>query len=338
MAKPSRTLRYKVLMVVVLLVIVAWSVLWFTAAAVVDRHAEKAQHSVRDQGAIAECINRSVTGFPFRIEVRCDHGSRVGGQMATLTIDGLTAAALIYNPSRLIVEARSPVVLSQLGHDDVVARWGLAHASARLDLSDRALDRFDAEIQNGAIEFAPDQPIDFTELDVNARRNPSDQTSMDIAVRLSDVRPLPGALPASLNVRGTLHDGAALLSADPNAALRALARKGLTVTLDSATVESGPMLVSLTGEMTLSANGTMNGALEVALAGYGDELPYLSDLAPSTAETVQTLLGNLLAFAPEKTVGGRTAKTIALTVKDGQVSAGLIPLFKIPPVGLPRFG
>ncbi|MEO1103017.1 MAG: DUF2125 domain-containing protein, partial [Pseudomonadota bacterium] len=189
MAKGSRTLRYKVMMAGVLCLVIAWSVLWFVAATIVDRHAEKAEHMALTAGAMADCVNRHVGGFPFRIEVRCGPGSRVGTVDAKVQLDGMTAAALIYQPSRVIVEVQGPAVVSTNGLANIVADWDLAHASARLDISDAAMSRLDVEVVDGTVTLGDGAPLSFEELDVNIRRNPTNEADLDLSLRALSVAP-----------------------------------------------------------------------------------------------------------------------------------------------------
>lgn len=331
----SRTLRYKVLMAIALLVVIAWSVMWFVAATVVDRHADKFQHAALEHGAIAHCQNRSISGFPFRIEVRCASGSRLGNADVAATVDGLTAAALVYRPSQVIVEAKSPATVAMDGLGEARADWSLAHASARIDLGRAALRRFDAEVVDGTLSVGRFGPLAFEELDINGRENPVLTQDLDLAVRAVALRPGPGMDPASIAVRGTISDGAGALAGDPIPMLRALLTTGLTVTIDDATFASGAMRVGATGALTLRPDGFLDGAIELAVAGYDDGMPYVEVVAPKAAEAVIPLITNVLNFAPSVDLGGQPAKQITLNISRGRVSAGIIPLFVIPPVILP---
>ena len=335
MTTTRRTLRYKVLMVVMLVVVVAWCVLWFTAATVVDRHAEKAEKIVRRHGALAECVNRSIRGFPFSLELRCDSGSRVGNHSATLTLDGLVAAALIYQPSRLIVEVRGPVTLSAPNVPSLVADWTLAHASTRLDLAERAMSRFDVEIKEGEISAGARPLASFHELDLNTRRHPTEVDDLDVAVHFDGLAPLPGMEPVDLKVQGILKDGAALLSTGAEPRMKEYAADGMTFDVQSMLLTSGELLVEARGALTLGANGRLNGDLDVAFAGYQSDLPYLDAVSAQASETVSRLLTNVLAFAKTTTVEGRDAKSLAVTIKNGRVSAGIVPLFTIPAIRMP---
>ncbi|MEM6761342.1 MAG: DUF2125 domain-containing protein [Pseudomonadota bacterium] len=328
--KRSRTLRYKILLVGVLLVVVAWSVLWFTAATVVDRQAEKAQHAAMEAGSLAHCQNRSVTGFPFRIEVRCDRGTRLGNNNAELTLGGFVGAALIYRPSRVIAEVQGPATFSANNMDVVNANWELAHASARLNLGGPMVDRFDLEVLGGDFTAGALQPVRFGDFDLNTRRSPAAPQDLDVAVRLTDLRPMPGTEPATLSIRGTLEDAAPVLAGHADTVFAHFLNQGLTFAIDALTFESGDMQVAAAGTVDLGANGYLNGTVDVAIAGFKDRLPYISIVSPETEATVTTLFKNVLMFAPDTSIGERSAKRLTLTITDGRVSAGIVPLFAIP--------
>jgi len=334
MTKRSRTLRYKVLMIGLLVAVVGWTVFWFMVATVVDRQAEKAEAAARGAGAIAECLDRSVKGFPFRIEVRCASGSRAGNTEASVTVNGLTAAALIYKPSRLIFETQGPATLSARGMPEIAADWDLAHASARIDIPGEALDRFDLEVKEGWVTVGAAPPTPFAELDVNVRRSPAAANALDVAISLANVAAMPGEPPVSLILRGTLSDGAPLLTGDPAATIRALATNGLTFTVDTLALSTEETALAADGTLTLDASGILNGTVDLALAGDGGDLPLMGMVDPEARATISKVLGNVLAFAPPTKIGDKAAKSLPLTVRNSRVSAGIVPLFTIPPVAV----
>lgn len=332
MAKRSRTLRYKVLMIGVLVVVVGWTVGWFMIATVVDRHAENAAQQARQSGAVMDCVDRSVTGFPFRIEVRCGKGSRIGNADGMVTVNSLTAAALIYKPSRLIMEARSPATVRAKGMPPFAASWTLAHASARLDLEKQALERFDVEVKAGALTVGDGEPVPFQALHINMRESPGDDGGLDVALRLEDVLPPGVEAPISLVLRGQVENGAALLSA-PDTVLDMLARDGLAILIETASIENADNAVAASGMLTLDANGLLNGSIDLAVAG--GELPLLEAFAtPQTRQTVSAVISNILSFAPATTIGDKNARKLTLSVRDNKVSAGIIPLVELPRIDL----
>src|SRR4051794_41986501 len=51
---------------------VAWTAFWFFAASQVDASADAWRAQEAKSGRVYDCARRSVAGFPFRLEVRCD--------------------------------------------------------------------------------------------------------------------------------------------------------------------------------------------------------------------------------------------------------------------------
>src|SRR4030088_3439027 len=76
--------------VLVLVAAAAWSAFWFYAASQVDQNVDAWRAREAASGRIYDCAKRSVAGFPFRLEVRCDGASvsllsQTAAQAATRT-------------------------------------------------------------------------------------------------------------------------------------------------------------------------------------------------------------------------------------------------------------
>jgi hypothetical protein len=337
MAGRSRALRFKLLLAFALVLVVGWSVLWFVAAAVVDRQAERVGMRLEAAGTMLNCANRSVKGFPFRIELRCGPGSRVANDAGSLALDGLTVVGLIYEPNLVIAEVRGPVVAKPAAAPEVEATWDLAHASARLDYGDQALDRFDVEVKNATLTLAGVPPLGADEIHVNVRRKPDAPADLEVAVRLVRAVLVAGETPLTLALQGEVPGGAALLSPRAETVWRDLAAAGLPVTIDSATLSGGDVVLAAAGSLVVKPDGRLDGSLDVALAGSENEIPLVRVVSPSAEKTMRTVLRNALAFAPETTIGTLKAKKVSLTIRDGRVTIGLIPvpLLTLPPIRLP---
>src|SRR4030088_2922146 len=61
--------------VLLLIAAAAWSAFWFYAASQVDLAADAWRAQEAKAGRIYDCARRSVAGYPFRLEVRCDGAS-----------------------------------------------------------------------------------------------------------------------------------------------------------------------------------------------------------------------------------------------------------------------
>src|SRR3979490_1972447 len=74
--------------VLLLIAAAAWSAFWFYAASQVDVRADAWRAQEAKSGRVYDCAQRSVAGYPFRLEVRCDGASvslisQTAGQAAT---------------------------------------------------------------------------------------------------------------------------------------------------------------------------------------------------------------------------------------------------------------
>src|SRR5215470_16563738 len=74
---PRRHSRWRIFIAPALLLIaaLAWSGFWFYAASQVDVQADAWRAREAKAGRIYDCAKRSVSGFPFRLEVTCEDAS-----------------------------------------------------------------------------------------------------------------------------------------------------------------------------------------------------------------------------------------------------------------------
>src|SRR5712675_2084171 len=67
--------RLFIMPILLLIAAAAWSAFWFFAASQVDVRADAWRAQEAKSGRVYDCAKRSVAGFPFRLEVRCDGAS-----------------------------------------------------------------------------------------------------------------------------------------------------------------------------------------------------------------------------------------------------------------------
>src|SRR6202021_862269 len=89
---PRRRPLWRLFFMPVLLVIAAaaWSAFWFYSASKVDETADAWRAREARSGRVYDCARRSVSGYPFRLEVRCAGASvalvsQTAGQAAPQT-------------------------------------------------------------------------------------------------------------------------------------------------------------------------------------------------------------------------------------------------------------
>ena len=110
--------------------------------------------------------------------------------------------------------------------------------------------------------------------------------------------------------------------------------KGGGIDLTRLTLFLGPASISASGPLTLSSAGLLSGTLNVRLVGL-DQLPDIAEgIRQGSRDRVAQIVAAISAFTkPVKTEEGEARETV-LTVVNGTVMVGLIPVGKIPPLKL----
>ena len=153
--------------VLLLIAAIVWSAFWFYAASQVDVRAAAWQAQEAKSGRIYDCGNHSVSGFPFRLEVRCsDAGVKLVSQNAdqlaskapiTAKLGQILVVAQVYDPAHLIAEFTAPAIISDRDGNSFAVNWrsgessviGLPGVPQRVSVvfDDPALDRVGGSVQ-----------------------------------------------------------------------------------------------------------------------------------------------------------------------------------------------
>ena len=159
--------RLFIMPVLLLIAAAAWSGFWFFAASQVDVKADAWRAQEAKSGRVYDCARRSVAGFPFRLEVRCDGASvslqsQTAGQAATQApvtakLGEILVVAQIYDPKLLIAEFTAPATISDRGGSPSMSvNWSTARSSvvglpavpqrASIVFDDPSIDRVNASV------------------------------------------------------------------------------------------------------------------------------------------------------------------------------------------------
>jgi hypothetical protein len=272
--------------VLLLIAAAAWSAFWFYSASKVDETADAWRAREAKSGRIYDCASRSVAGYPFRLEVRCDGASvalvsQTAGQAATQTpitakLGEILVVSQIYDPKLLIAEFTAPATISGPGQPSMIANWSKARSSAvglpaapqRISLvfDDPSVDRTDVSPQ---IPLARAKHIELHGrlIDGSAVDHPNIETVLRIEQgSVQEVHPLL-AQPFDADVR-TILTGLKDFSPKPwPQRFRELQAAGGHVEIVQSRVQQGDLIAVASGSLGLSAEGRLDGELQMTVAG-----------------------------------------------------------------------
>lgn len=347
---------------IVLVLAVAWSGLWFYAAA----RAQTAMAGWLDRearlGRVYTCGAHSVGGFPFRIEVRCDDASaelRALQPPLSIKAPGLLVAAQIWQPTLLISEFTGPLQIGDAGGPpQMLVNWSLAQASVRGQ--PRQPERISILMDNPVFDraggsegrIASGKHAEFHARMVSG--TPADKPVVDLAANLVAVSaPALGpflAQPTDADIDINL-TGLKDLSPKPwPARFREVYENGGYVDVRKLRARQADWLAIGAGRLKLTANGKLDGTLRVTIAGIEKLLQQLgvdylsrptqgSDKVGAALDALDRVVPGLGAIAREKAapaigagvaamlgepaeIEGRKAVTLPLRFADGEAFLG----------------
>lgn len=138
-AAPRRS-RFWLYLPFILLAVVAvlWSAFWFVVRDRVTTAVDTALARELERGRSWSCADRSVTGYPFRVELRCSGltlTSNRWGDEVRITTGPLVALGQIYTPRQVILQMTGPMQATLPGGRNADIGWSRLEASARLSMS-----------------------------------------------------------------------------------------------------------------------------------------------------------------------------------------------------------
>ena len=295
---PRRRPLWRLFFMPVLLLIAAaaWSAFWFYSASKVDETVDAWRAREARSGRVYDCAKRSVGGYPFRLEVRCDGASvslvsQTAGQAPaqappiTARLDEILVVAQVYDPKLLIAEFTAPAAIDDPGHSaSMVANWRTARSSivglpavpqrVSLVFDDPAIDRVSGSVQT-PLARASHIELHARLVDEPASDHPAIETVLQIAGgSLPDVHPLL-AQPFDTDVRARLV-GLKDFSPKPwPQRLRELQAAGGHVEIEQSRIQQGDVVAVAAGTLQLDAQGRLEGELQMTVAGLEQVIPKL---------------------------------------------------------------
>jgi len=317
--------KYLVLAGFVAVVAVGWSLLWVGVRSTVNDVIETEITNARDRGLTIECPDRSLAGWPFRLELSCSALTLQDRHGALVELAGIRTVALAYNPGHVIVEAEAPARLTGgAGFPVAEAAWDTARASTQL-----AVDGAETlDVVFSGLDVSTDALIGAMSLQVDAgeihfRENPNSNKDLDYAFSFDGIAAGGDAQPVNGALVGRLEAGAALLK--PAAPFNPA---GAAIHVDSLMLESGSVRIAASGTLKISGTGTLSGDLPMKVAGINDLAQTLQPLFPAGSPMPSALQGAVLAFGTPIEEGERVE--VPIRIDSGIARIGLVPIGAVP--------
>jgi hypothetical protein len=305
--------------VLILFAVTAYTGGWYWAA---DRLVQEVQArtGALPGGRHVECENPQAKGFPFRIGLFCD---RVAYSAAGMAIEGgaLRSAAQIYNPFKLVAETDAPARLTFAGYVPFDLNWENARGSTRLALPEPMPETVSTELTKFAMtaDIAGDPALLTADrLEIHMRPAGRD---IELALRFEGMATgaiLTGGEMAPLSgvVDLVWKDGMARLGRD-------IAGSQFTVrSIDLAAAGGGRL--TATGTAALGEDRLIDAELTLTAENVAGVTAVLGKAFPAIAAQITTVAAGMAAMGERP--------TLPLTVADGAISLGFLPLGFLPPL------
>ncbi|MBK1795374.1 DUF2125 domain-containing protein [Devosia sp. WQ 349] len=312
---------------VVLLVLLAWTGVWFYISGQLREQIGLLAYNDGETAPQLVCETLDITGFPSSFAIDCRNASVVTGDVLT-KIPAVRATAFVYSPTNARVSALGPATISDAftGSEQSLA-WSGLEASIRLKdwrigrISLIADDLVWADQLFGDRTIATSSKAELHLLDIpEAHNTETKRASVATYLRFADIE-APG-----FNVTQTNAELEAELSALPDD-LRKLGavpflpdwqQAGGTLNLVGLRASDPQGDLNATGELTLDAAGYPTGSITIDSEGVAQRLGVMLE------EPVRTLVLGV--------PGENGRHTNVLTFANGGMSAGLVPVAAIPPL------
>ena len=375
----------------VLIAAIAWSAFWFYAASQVDVMADAWRAREAKSGRVYDCARRSVAGYPFRLEIRCEGvsvslvsqtASQPPAPPVTAKLGEILAVAQVYDPKLVIAEFTAPAQIFEQGREQpsFVVNWskgrssivGLPAIPQRADIAfdDPTINRLDGTVQ------VPLAAAKHLELHGRiAQGSPADHPDIESVLEISQgsiqgLHPLM-AQPFDADVRAMVTGLKDFAPKPWPQRFREIQAAGGHIEIMQSRVQQGDLIAVAAGTLSLTANGKLDGELQMTVAGIEKVIPalgiekMLEDGVPQATldrvapgvktQDVNNLLGALdraipglgkvvkqnanvgvaagiNALGKEAELEGKKARAFPLRFVDGAVFFGPLKVGDVPPL------
>ena len=187
---PRRRRRIGLFLPYILLatVALAWTTAWFFIRGKAESEMDNWLAREAQAGRQWTCADRSITGFPFRLELRCA-SVRFARSDGNFTLGPTTAVVQVYDPRHVVLEVAGPFHVEQ-GDLTGDVTWSSLEASFHAAANGFSRASLVVDAPKGTIQSSDPGPVDFAaqHLELHARPTPGRFESVgavDVSLRLA---------------------------------------------------------------------------------------------------------------------------------------------------------
>jgi hypothetical protein len=315
--KPSRIGLF-IMPSLIAILAMAVSVWWVMATRMADAGFDRWLASEAASGRPWTCASRSIGGYPFRVELRCDGLAMTTdkSELRSVSLTGFLAIAQIYDPKHVIVDINGPMRVGLANDQTATVSWAVMRSSLHFETPQRA-DRVSWVVDGLALETS--NPLVAAKLghaEFHARKidgEPGGPSDIETVITASDAMMRDVQPPASFEAHLMTKKGWLLIENPGPSGLENWRASGGEFLIDQWDMKRGQQSLILKGSLTLDDGHRLNGKIDFSATGLGETLK----------ESGLSILGGSL--------GAGTVK-LPLTFNKGRVLIGPLKIIDIPPL------
>ena len=331
--KPAnRSRRFLWLVIGIVVVIAAYTGLWFYLAGQLETRSQFLLSDLRNQNVTADCRDMDVRGYPFRLGLFCSSVlAKDNVADTTVTAGSFRSAAQVYKPNHIVSELDGPVSVEAAVGLLADLNWETLRSSTVFNLS--GLDR--ASLETRDLQAAVTLPgetdpvaVSAVSSELHARRNSAD---LDAVLRLNTASLVFGGVldtSTTFDVQAdvTLGDRAWLLSGSGGGAQQPWRNLSASLNNLNADLSNGAGL-SIEGPFSINQDGYLTGKFNLEIRDMKAWQAFIGKLFPNMSEDIANAAGIAAGIN-----GGGANLSLPINVDNGNVRIGFIQLGRIPPL------
>ena len=319
----------------IVVLILAWVGYWYAA----HYAAETALARFTGGGRPVTCAATDVSGFPLRLDIRCDAPTYTTGPAVNASIGNIRATAPLYAPGTVTADIDGPLLVNAPGHDiGLTVTWTSATTSTSAGLggltgAGATFTTFKAENTGplpklGLVSASAESASGaFAPADGGSYRITGDARGLTLTGATSALPTIDVSVDATAENVGSL-------GFHPEPVVLTWLRGTPSVTINDARLAMAGAIVGASGKLSLSKDGKLNGTLLLRYSSIDALGNLLETLKPGSRDKYSAALQGLAAMSKAVDTPDGPALETTVSFLDGLVFLTILPLpiDPIPPI------